>query len=728
VPARLFRKQSGIAMNPAPLSRLACLAALVLGAFSRAAEAPLTTAAAVRNLPTQEAGAGRPVRLHGVVTYQAPNGVIFFVQDDTGGVCVRGQREKLNRPDMKAGAVVDLEGVTAPGRAVPLVTSRKKEFIRVNVTGEAPLPEPQPATIAQLALAQFQDVRVEVAGVVRSVSTEPFGGTGAETLLITLADGRDRLTVAMLAWRNPAGPPQQFVGAAVRIHGVFNGTPFERQPQLTNRLFISSLKDVHIDQAAPQPFASEPDTIAAIRELAHEENEPVQRRIIGKVTVVEPGKGMFVEDASGGMWVDSAAPAPLNETVDVTGFPFAHETSPVLEDSTWRKAAEAVNFTVPTVTAADALTGDLDGRLVQIEALLLGLSSAGEAPTLVLQSGERVFLARCGNPRLRLPTLGENSWLRVTGVCINSRPPQLRDSGAARPMSFHLLMPGPQAIEIARTPTWWTVQRIIAVVAALGALALASFVWATTLRRRVALQTDQIREHLAREAVAEERLRIARELHDSVQQDLLGITMQIKATDRLLETDPARARTALNLASAMARRSQAETHRAVWDLREAADEQSDLVTSLDEVVAGLNTEESAKVEFHATGERRALPQTVESHILRIAQEAVTNSLKHGEAKRIDLALHFDAERVTLMVRDDGKGFDADHPPSPTSGHFGLFGMRERAIKLNGALHISSTPGKGATVELEVPIPAETGANETLHTPATARLIARPSTS
>lgn len=715
-------------MTHAPLSRLAFLAALTAGLIARADEAPLTTAAAVRELPAQEAGAGKAVRLRGVVTYFAPNGVIFFLQDDTGGVCVRGQREKPNRTDLKVGAMVELEGVTAPGHAGPLVTSRKKELIRINVVGEAPLPEPQPATISQLALARFQDIRVEVSGVVRAVQTEPFGGTAAETLLLTLADGRDRLTVALPGWRNPAGLPQHLVGATVKVHGVYNATPFERQPLFTNRLFISAIKDVQIEQAAPQPFASEAETIAAVRELALEDSEPSRRRLIGKVTVVDPDKGMFVEDASGGLWIETTPTAPLAESVDVTGFPAAHDGSPVLEDSVWRKASESINLTPPVVTAADALSGELDGRLVQIEALLLGVSSAGEGPTLVLQSGERVFLARCGNPKLRLPSLGESSWLRVTGVCVNSRPPQLRDSGAARPLSFHLLMSGPQAIEIARSPSWWTVQRIMMVVGGLGALALASSAWATTLRRRVTMQTDQIREHLAREAVAEERLRIARELHDSVQQDLLAITMQIKATDRLLESDPERARTALNLASAMARRSQAETHRAVWDLREAADKHSDLFTSLTDMVAGLNTEEGTKVELHATGERRVLPQTSESHVLRIAQEAATNALKHGEAKHVDLVLHFDPERVTLSIRDDGKGFDAEHPPSPTSGHFGLFGMKERAIKLGAELSVTSRPGEGATVSLVVPIPAETGENETLRTQEAVRFIPRPTTS
>ncbi len=714
-------------MSPAPLSRLVCLAAFALGVRAWAEDAPLTTAAAVRELSALEAGAAKPVRLRGVVTYAAPNNAIFFVQDETGGVCVRGQREKPNRADIKLGSLIELEGVTAFGRAVPLVTSRKKGFIRMNVVGEAPLPEPRPATIAQLALPSFQDIRVEVGGVIRAVQSEPFGGTAAETLLLTLGDGRDRLVIALPGWRNAAGLPPQLVGATVRVRGVFNGTVLERQPAFTNRLFINFLKDVQVEQTAPPPFAADVESIAAVREIAHEDHEPDRRRVIGKVTVVEPDKGMFVEDASGGLWVDSPQPAPTGENVDVTGFPAVHEGSPVLEDSIWRSTAEAVNLTPPLVNAIEALSGELDARLVRIEALVLAVSSAGEGPALVLQSGERVFLARCGNPKTRLPSLQENSWLRLTGVCVNSRPAQLRTAAPAQPVSFHLLMAGPQSIEIARTPSWWTFQRIVAVIGALGVLALASATWATTLRRRVTIQTDQIREHLKREAVAEERLRIARELHDSVQQDLLAITMQLKATDRLLEGEPEKARTALNLASAMARRSQAETHRAVWDLREAADEHSDLVTSLTGMVAGLNTEESAKVELHATGDRRTLPQTVESHVLRIAQEAVTNALKHGDAKRVDLALRFTPERVTLTVRDDGKGFDADHPPSPTSGHFGLFGMKERAIKLGADLRVTSKPGEGASVHLDVPIPAETGTNETLRTPSGARFLPRPTT-
>ena len=87
------------------------------------------------------------------------------------------------------------------------------------------------------------------------------------------------------------------------------------------------------------------------------------------------------------------------------------------------------------------------------------------------------------------------------------------------------------------------------------------------LRRRVIHQTGLIRRHVARETLNEERMRIARELHDSLEQDLLGITMQLTATEKLLVGQSAKAHEALQLAAAMVRRSQAETHRTVWDLR-----------------------------------------------------------------------------------------------------------------------------------------------------------------
>lgn len=719
-------------MRSALLSRLSLAAILMATAgFARAQDLPVTPISEIRALSAKDAGSARNVRVHGVVTYISPNGVAFFIQDETGGIVAVGPRERPIRNELKVGVWAEIQGFTAAGRTLPYITARKKEPLRVIQSGEGVLPAPREATIAQLQQPEFQSIRVEVSGVVRAVRTEPFGQAQLETLLITLADENRRLVVALPAWRAP-NPPTHLIGAHVRARGVFNSTAIERHAQFTDRLLISGMKDIQVEEPAKPPFNVAAVTLETARYAADDQGDAVRTHVQGIVTVSLPGKGFFLEDQSGALFV-AGTPVPTNgERVQSAGFPGMREGAPILEDSIWRPAQHTISVDPPLITAETALSGAVDGRLVQIEALLLAVSSAGDVPSLVLQSGDRVFLARLGNPAMRLPSLGENSWLRVTGVCVNTRSSQVRDAGGVggggNPASFHLLLAGPNSVQIARTPSWWTLRRVMMVVGSLAALTCAAIVWATTLRRRVTQQTSQIREHLAREAVAEERLRIARELHDSVQQDLLGITMQIKATERLIEGEPEKARSALNLASAMVRRSQTETHRAVWDLRESAHEHTDLYTSLTQVLAGLTTDGGAKIELSCTGERRGMPAVVESQLLRVAQEAVTNALKHAHANRIDVELRFAVDRLTLIVRDDGRGFDADHPPSATSGHFGLFGMRERAIKLEADLRVTSQPGEGTAIQIDVPLASPNTKFKPEPTPTGLRLVARPSTS
>ena len=123
-----------------------------------------------------------------------------------------------------------------------------------------------------------------------------------------------------------------------------------------------------------------------------------------------------------------------------------------------------------------------------------------------------------------------------------------------------------------------------------------------------------------------------------------------------------------------------------------------------------------------------MPAVIEGQLLRVAQEAVTNALKHAEAGRIEVELRFADERITLIVRDDGRGFDADHPPSASSGHFGLFGMRERAIKLEADLRVTSQPGEGTAIQIDVPLAPLHIQSKSERTPSGLRLLPRPSTS
>ena len=700
----------------------------------------LTTAAAVRALTPEQAATNRPVRIRGVVTYASAFPPLLFVEDETGGVCVAGRRDPdMPRGQFRYGAVIQVEGMTARGGDVPYVAPAGAGPLRIEFVSPGRPPVPRLAALAQLETAALHGETVEIEGVVRSVRAERLTPTGAAATVVTLAQGNARAEAVLFGRVPDELDPQAWVGAAVRARGVFNASSPPRHEVAAMRLLLRTFRDVLVRVPAT---AGDALPVSAIRTLdgatagatagaAVAPATSARVRVRGVVTLAIPGRGMFVQDGTGGVWVDEPAPreraegeadpappARPGDAVDVVAFVGRRGWSPALADATWRVTGAAPPPDAPLVTPEQALAPEAAARLVRVDAMVLSVARPAEFTTLVLQSAGRVFLARIADHAAdRSGALREGGWVRVTGVCVQtplddawSAAPGTDGAGRSRPPSFHLLVPSADAVRVISAPGWWTPRRILVVCAVLAAAALAAFAWVAALRRRVARQTRTIRDHLARGALYEERVRIARELHDSLEQDLLGITLQLNATEKLL-TQPERARQSLHLAAAMVRRSQAETHRAVWDLRDQRPGQDGLVGAVREAVAGLaaapaggdGASGAPVVEVKEVGERCELPPQVENHLLRVALEAVTNAVKHSGAARIEVELAYAPQRVDVKVRDDGRGFDAARLPPPSSGHFGLFGMRERAEKLGGRLTIDSRPGGGTEIRLVVPL-------------------------
>lgn len=679
---------------------------LVATAGAQRPAVPLETAAQIRQQHAGQTQDSR-ARVRGVVTFLFPAPGLAYLQDATGGVCVVGARDRQVRAELRLGALVEASGVLAPGEMTPVLNAAHRQFGKVTIVGDAPLPAAKHVSIAGLAQPENHGILVQVSGIVRAVQRE----AGVNAITLTLAAGKDRVE-AVLAQPRANKLPTQMIGAQVRVTGVFNTAYADRQEVFAHRLLVPAFKNIVVEQPASPPWDLPVTSLA--RGAGDDdalETAPLgaRVRVQGAVTLPLPGRGMYLQSSEGAVAVESSQEEPVaaGESLEAVGFISRREGSPVIEDAVWRRAPTVAAPVPVMITAEQALSGDFDAHLVCMEGLLLESSRLNEGPTLVLQSGAKVFLARFTGPELarRPPSLNENSWLRVTGVCLNSLVPQLRSpAGASTRRTFHLLLSGPEAVEVARAPSWWTLRRMLLAFGALLALAAAAFAWVMVLRRRVAQQTGEIREHLARETLYEERVRIARELHDSLEQDLVGIGMQLKATERLL-TEPPRARSALQLASAMVRRSQAETHRAVWDLREPITEGRGLSSALHATLAMLAPEGGPEVRIQIAGTERPLAPQTESHLLRIAAEAVTNVRKHAAAGQVQVEVSFEEEAVRLSVSDDGQGFDASQLPPPHAGHFGLFGMRERVEKLGGHLQIHSQPGKGTRIEVVAPLDA-----------------------
>lgn len=203
----------------------------------------------------------------------------------------------------------------------------------------------------------------------------------------------------------------------------------------------------------------------------------------------------------------------------------------------------------------------------------------------------------------------------------------------------------------------------------------------------LALQLTDLARQLQEAAVTGERNRMAQEIHDSLAQGLTGIIIQLEAAEDVLDGEPAVVQSHLERARTLARESLAEARRSVWALRPQVLEETDLPGALQRLSAGLQAGRAPIVRVEITGEPFSLSATAESELLRIAQEALNNAVKHAVAETINLSLAYRPDGVELRVVDNGRGFEANAP----GPGYGLTTMRERAARIGASLTIDSTP-------------------------------------
>jgi signal transduction histidine kinase len=208
----------------------------------------------------------------------------------------------------------------------------------------------------------------------------------------------------------------------------------------------------------------------------------------------------------------------------------------------------------------------------------------------------------------------------------------------------------------------------------------------------------------AREAgVAEERRRMAREIHDTLAQGLTGIVTQLQAAEQAANRppgDPAGWRRHVAAATQLARDSLSEARRSVDALRPEPLERCRLSEALADVAERWGTLNGIPVQAQTTGTARPIRPEIEFALLRAAQEALANVARHARATRVGLTLSYMENEVALDVRDDGIGFDP--ATLPDNGGFGLIAMRQRVADLSGTVEVESEPGGGTAISTCIP--------------------------
>ena len=214
----------------------------------------------------------------------------------------------------------------------------------------------------------------------------------------------------------------------------------------------------------------------------------------------------------------------------------------------------------------------------------------------------------------------------------------------------------------------------------------------------LALQLTRVSEQGRDAAVIAERLRMARDIHDTVAQGFTGVIVQLEAAEEAMAQQlPAAAGEHVRRARTLARAGLNETRRSVGAMRAQALVDQQLGEALDKLVAGMTQGTALKASFACTGTPRALPPLWEENLLHIGSEVLTNTVRHAGASRFEAVLAFEDDALRLTMRDDGRGFDT----AAARAGFGQRGMRERAAAIGAALTITSAAGEGTLVQLRL---------------------------
>jgi signal transduction histidine kinase len=202
--------------------------------------------------------------------------------------------------------------------------------------------------------------------------------------------------------------------------------------------------------------------------------------------------------------------------------------------------------------------------------------------------------------------------------------------------------------------------------------------------------------------VLEERTRLAREIHDTLLQDVTGIALQLRAALPHVQTSPDDALTTLERVADLAESTSREARQVVWDMRPCALNEEEFVRAVE--ITAHRTIAGAPVgfQFAPSGRVRRLDEDTQQVVLRVVREAVANVVRHAAAKSIRVTLSFGARRLRVAVVDDGRGFTVASDFRSYSGHWGLVGMQERADQIGASLRVRSDPHHGTTVTLDLP--------------------------
>ena len=662
----------------------------------------LTNAEQVHWLTREEAAEGQPVLIRGVITCALPDPVFnaAVVQDRTAGIYIDRWNPSLG-PRPVVGGLVEIAGVTDPGEFAPRVHA-----VRITWLGTGELPPPIHPYWDQLINGSLDTEFVEMEGIVTTVRADG----------VTLLTHGGKIKVQILGTNggtnNVAFKPYE--DALIRLRGcLFASWDATHEVNVSEvRMFTPAVTVV--DPALADAFAATPKHVADLLQFDPRASALRQVKVSGQI-VTERGGEYYAMDGTNGFRFILKQHASLGagDLVEVVGFPSLTGPSPVLQEARARKVGVAPVPNARPLDAYNLFRAENDAVRVRVEAVLLNLSE--DQRTLELQTGHARFVARLdGNARIAPARralsgagldLPPGSRLALTGIYAGNGGNRMTPVGVA---NFELLLNSPADIRVLARPPFWTLPRLLVLVGALlGVLGLA-LIWIRLLHHRVQQRTAQLEKEMRereqaehQRALAQERARIARDLHDDLGSSLTEITMLATTGPGLnLPADEAAER--MGTIAGKSRTLVNALDEIVWAVDPARDTLASVARYLasyaEEYLAGLKV--ACRVHIPNSFPDQAVSGEVRHHLFLAVKEALNNAVRHGGASEIGFHVRVLADQLWISIADNGGGFEA---AGRSNGH-GLLNLRNRLEQLHGHCELESSPGAGTTISLQVPLP------------------------
>jgi len=434
----------------------------------------------VRELPREEAQRGYPAALNGIVTWTSSDGKGAYLLDSTGGI-------ELDLPPgvVSAGDRVSIRGTTGSGAFAPLVHVTSWE-----IPDRVPLPEPRPITWEHAMTGVEHGQWVSMNGFVRSakILTSETPGRPVAQLELTTSGGE---FTAQIAWEARA---DRFVGSSVRLSGVCSAITNARHQLTGFQLLVPEPGYVEVEEARPaDPFQVAERSIAGLRQFNTLESLIHRVRIKGVVVSQSPGVSLNLQEDIEGLLVltSQSDPVSAGDIVEAVGLPGRQSNRVVLREAVYRKIGHDAALRPLPIGHLGAIDPELDGRLIQAEALLLDVGTRKEGLRLICQSAGLVFEALLPGERKDIVTQWKpGTRLAISGVY------EVQYDDYNRPHAVQLQLRSTDDVSVMEKASWWTVEHALSLAAVFGLAVLLGLFWVFLLQHRVRRQTEQIREEM----------------------------------------------------------------------------------------------------------------------------------------------------------------------------------------------------------------------------------------